>query len=302
MNARASNAPPCALVVGSTGNVGAHLVTALLAAGVHVRAATRDPSRARFPSGVEPTALDLDRPDGFASACSGVDRAFVMARTGDERADESCIPLIEALRRAGARHVVLLTGMGIERMPDAPLRKVELYVEASGLDWSFVRPNWFLQNFLAPGVRDELVARGVVTAPMGDARVAFVDARDVAAVAAEAIVGAGTGAHRNVAYALTGDDAQSHFEIAAAIAAATGRSIRYAPRTDEEERARLLAAGASEARVARRLAFLALARSGACATISGDVARVLGRPPRSLAQFTRDHADAWRVPSQEASS
>ena len=128
------------------------------------------------------------------------------------------------IENGAGQTVVLVAGVGIARMRDAPLRGVDLHIEASGLEWTFVRPNWFFQSFLASSTREEIVARGVITAPMGDARLALVDARDVAAVAAEALVHAGTGAHRNVAYAISGDDAPSHHEIVAA----TGRSIHHA--------------------------------------------------------------------------
>jgi uncharacterized protein YbjT (DUF2867 family) len=279
------------LVIGAAGTVGRHLTSILARRGAAVRAATRNPqSLADLGAVARVVEFDFDRSLTFAAALDGVDRAFLMARPGDPRPDVTAAPLVAAMRRAGVRHVVHMTGMGVDRREDLPLGRLERAIEGSGMAFTHLRPNYFLQNLAAAPLVDGIRERGEIALAAGDARIAFVDARDIAAVAAEALV---TEAPRDAAYTLTGGEAVSYDDVARAIAAAARRPVRYTARTDGAARAALAAAGLSPELIERRLGFLALARSGALATPSPDVARVLGRPPISLAEFARDHAAAW---------
>jgi uncharacterized protein YbjT (DUF2867 family) len=181
--------------------------------------------------------------------------------------------------------------MGVEARAEFPLRKLELHLERSGMAFTHVRPNYFLQNFCSGPLLDGIRARGEISVPMGDGAVSFVDVRDISAVVVEALV---DDAHRNAAYTVTGAEAVTHHDIAAAISDATGRRVRYRSGSEAEERAALAAAGASPERIERRLGFLALARGGALSTLSTDVAKVLGREPITLRAFARDHAATFR--------
>lgn len=279
------------LVIGAAGTVGRHLTSILARRGLAVRAATRNPrGLADLGAVARVVELDFDRPPTFAAALDGVERAFLMARPGDLRPDETAAPLLAAMRRAGVRHVVHMTGMGVDRREDLPLGRLERALEGSGMAFTHLRPNYFLQNFVTAPLVDGIRERGEIALAAGDARIAFVDVRDIAAVAAEAIV---TEAHRGVAYTLTGGEAVGYEDVARAIATATRRPVLYTALTEGYVRDALAAAGLSPELIERRLGFLALARTGAFATPSPDVARVLGRPPSSLAEFVRDHAAAW---------
>jgi uncharacterized protein YbjT (DUF2867 family) len=276
---------PTVLVLGATGTIGRTLVPLLRARGAAVRAATRHPAQA----GPE-VAFDFDDPRTWAPALEGATSLFLMARPGDEAPDVVGLPLLEAARRAGVAHVVSLTGLGTDTRGDSPLRRVELALEASGLAFTHLRPNYFFQNFTVGPLLAGLQARGCIELPAGEGRTSFIDARDIAAVAAEALLDA---SHRGQGYALTGGTAVTHAEVAQALSVASGRPLRYHPQTDEEARVSLLAAGVPPARVERRLGFYAAVRQGALAAVSPDVARVLGRPPIGLGAFARDFVETW---------
>ena len=261
--------------------------------GVPVRGATRDPARARrrrLPA-TEWIRLDLEDPESFPLALQGIRRAFLMARPGDPDPARVAGPLLEAMARAGVRRIVNLTAMGAESRGDVTLGAVERMVESGGFRWTHLRPNWFMQIFTSGPLRESIRRAGLLPVPAADARISFVDARDVAAVAARVLVEEG---HDGTGYTLTGGTAVTHAEVARELSRASGRSIAYVP--IEEERARRVIAdgGLGPERAERLIRFYRLVREGRAAPVTDDVALVLGRHPISLARFARDHAHRWR--------
>jgi uncharacterized protein YbjT (DUF2867 family) len=279
------------LVLGATGNVGSALVAALARRGEEVAAATRRPGDGGAESrAVIRVKFDYDDPSTFAAALSGVDRVFLAVRPGDDEADRTAIPFIDAAKRAGVRRVVALTAMGVENLDGAALRIIERHLEQSGLAWTYLRPNFFMQIFAREPLVTGIRAAGVLCVPAGDAGVSFIDVRDIADVAAAALTASG---HEGQAYMLTGPGALTHGEVAALLAGCTGRPIRYEPLDEDRARALLSGSGLPPARVERLLGFYRLVRSGWCSPVSPVVASVLGRPPRSMAAFVREHATVW---------
>lgn len=280
------------LVIGATGTVGGHLAEELARRGEWVRAATRDPARAARRSGgaVEPVAFDLERPETFAPALAGVGRVFLIARPGDEEADRVAAPLIDEMRRRGVRRVVNLTAIGVEQRDDMALRKVELLVEASGVPFTHLRPNFFMQVFSTGPLLAALRATGALHLPAEGARISYIDARDIAAAAAVALTEPG---HTGKAYTLTGPEPLDHHEVARALSEAAGRPIRYVPISEDAARGAIAASGLSAPRVERLIGFYRLVRKGLAAPVSPDVEAILGRPAGSFAQFARDHASCW---------
>ena len=280
------------LAMGATGEVGRRVLAGLRARQEPVRGASRDPGRASTRDHGEWVGLDLERPETFATALQGVDRLFLMARPGDDHPDRLAGPLIDAARSAGVRHVVNLTAMGVEREPEFGLRRVELLLESSGLDFTHLRPNFFMQIFAVPPLLPAILATRTIRLPTADARLSFVDTRDIADVAVAAIT---EGRHRNVAYTLTGPESLDHDDVARHLSAAAGVGIGYQPLSDDEARASLAAAGLGPERVERLIGFYRRVRAGTCAPVSGDVEAVLARRPRSFAAFAADYANCWRA-------
>ena len=280
------------LVIGATGTVGGHLVDELRSRGAAVRAATRDPARAvtRWTSGVEVVDFDFERPATYAPALAEVDRVFLIARPGDDEADRVAFPLIEHMRAAGVRVVVDLSAMGAEQRDDFALRRIERKLERDGFAFTHLRPNFFLQVFSTGSLLGQIRATGAFRLPTAQARLSYVDARDVAAVAAVALTSAG---HEGRAYTLTGGESLSHDEIARAISRAAGRPVRYVPIEEDAARRALAAAGLSPARIERLVGFYRLVRAGACAPVHPDVAQLLSRPPLGVERFALDHRADW---------
>ena len=280
------------LVIGATGSVGGEVVTLLSRMGEKVRAATREPATARSPhSAVEFVEFDLERPQTFAAALDGVDRVFLIARPGDNDADRVAFPLIDEMKRAGVRHVVNLSAMGVESRDDFALRKVERYLEDSGVGFTHLRPNFFMQVFSSGPLLADIRSTGAIHIPTAGAKLSYIDVRDIAAVAATTLTEQG---HTGKAYTLTGGQALDHQEIARAISGAAGKTIQYVAITEEAARSALETAGLSPERTERLLGFYRLVRRGFCAPVSCDVQTLLGRAPISFAEFASDNASCWR--------
>jgi uncharacterized protein YbjT (DUF2867 family) len=283
--------PDSVLVIGSTGTVGSELVRRLLQQGQPVRGATRKPAEAarRFPA-AEFVRFDLERPETHAVALTGVQRVFLMARPGDEHSDRLAIPLIDAMKRHGVRHVVDLSAFGAETRDDFSLRKVEKHLEASGMAFTHLRPNWFMQVFASGSLLAGIRSHAALAIPAAGARISYIDVRDIAAVAAVVLT---TDDHAGKAYTLTGPESLDHHEIASEISQAAGKSIRYMPLEEEDARRAILSAGLSPERAERLLGFYRLVRAGACAPVLPDVEHVLGRPPIAFRRFAVDYASCW---------
>jgi uncharacterized protein YbjT (DUF2867 family) len=192
---------PTILVTGASGTVGREVAKRLAERGAPTRLALRDPSRGvEGADALERARFDFHDPSGFEGALRGVDRVFLLRppQLADVRRDFD--PFLVAMLQAEVKRVVFLSVRGAERNPLLPHRRIEKALERSGLAWTHLRPNDWMQNF-ATVHRDDIRTRGEIWAPAGKGRASFVDARDVAEAAAAVLTEEG---HGGRAYPLTG--------------------------------------------------------------------------------------------------
>ncbi|WP_017596142.1 NAD(P)H-binding protein [Nocardiopsis potens] len=273
------------LVIGGGGKVGRRVVARLREQGVEARAASRS-GEVRF---------DWNDPGTWKPALEGVDRVFITPL--DVVPSPTPAFTAEAVA-AGVERLVLLSarGTGVPGyFGDGPSGEVHLAgeeaVRASGVQWTVLRPGWFMQNF-SEGEFLAGVRAGELALPAGeDGASAFVDAEDIAAVAAAALTGEG---HAGQEYELTGPRPLGIAEALEEIAAASGRAARYLPIGVEEFAGGLVAQGVSREEAELWAAALTPIRTRAEAPVADGVRRALGREPRDFAEFARDGAAAWR--------
>ena len=277
------------LVIGSTGTVGSALIAELSRRHIPTIAATRDPSRHTFPASVEKAAFDYSDDASVQRALVGVDGMFVLAPPGMENQVEHWRGLFAHAKAAGVGHVVLMTAKGAGE--DTPHGQGEAALKASGLGWTLLRPTFFAQNF-ATYSGDTIKRDGAFYYPAGDGRAAFVDARDIAVVAAQVL--AEPAAHAGKSYELTGPAALSMEDVARVLSGVLGRPIRYVDPGEEGYRQALEANGLPPA-LAGMFTYLyaVVVKNGWAAGTSDDVAKVLGRAPTSFEQFARENVAAW---------
>jgi uncharacterized protein YbjT (DUF2867 family) len=277
------------VVTGATGNVGRPLTRALAEAGQQVTAVSRH--AAVVPDGVRHVVADLAEPAGLEPALAGAKALFLLLSgdlhaTGADPAD-----IIGHAEAAGVRRVVLLSTLGVATRPfgttRVAMRALEDVLRESGLDWAILRPGGFASNALwwAESVR----ARHVVAAPFGDTGVPVVDPADIADVAAACLL---DDRHTGGVYELTGPEVITPRGQTAAIAAGLGSPVRFHELTRAEAKAGMTRSMPGE--LADDTLDILGAPSPAELRVSPDVERVLGRPPRSFADWVARNVAAFR--------
>lgn len=277
------------LVTTPTSKVGSALVSLLLERGVSVRvgAHTLEKARKLFPL-AEIVSLDLSNAASVETALSGVDGLY-LAPPREDFPVEPLLQTVELAQAAGVQRVILLSAMGIEDT-DTNICQIERGVEASGIDFTHLRINVLLQNY-STHCAEAIRQQGIFVEPVGGEPTSFVDARDVAAVAAAALT---EGGHAQQVYTLTGGQAYSRASVAAAISNATGRNVCYQPLSEEEFRALGKRLGWTDEFIEMMLGFYRThIYSGRSAVVTDTIERVLGRRPITLAQFVHDYRDVW---------
>jgi uncharacterized protein YbjT (DUF2867 family) len=272
------------LVIGASGTVGTELVRLLAHKDQQVVKAT-----SRAPKTQGEVQLNLLTGDGIEPAFDGVERAFFLSPPGYTNQDQLLAPLIDAARTRKLRKVVLMSAMGANADPNVPLRKAELQLERSGVPFNIIRPNWFMQNFNSYWIQG-ILAQGKIFLPVGKAKGSFIDARDIAAVAAELLTGS---RFDDRDFDLTGGEALDHDAVAAILSRETGRAIAFEDVTPEAMLHNLRSAGLPEDYARFLLVILGFFKAGYAERTTDAVVQITGRAPISFAQYAKDHRQAW---------
>ena len=277
-----ANTPSNTLVLAGTGKTGSRVAAKLAKLGLSVRTAARNGADVHF---------DWDDPTTHSPALEEVDRVYLVApvlRTDFADRVSSFLDLAEV---AGVRHVTYVSAFGIDQVPPQWVahRAVELDLIARGaVTHSILRPAWFMQDFSETFLKP---VDGVIAVPTGDGVEAFVDAEDIAAVAAATL--ASPGAHAGAQYAPTGPQALAVSDAADIIADVIGRPVKHNDLDRDAWIDGSVAAGvpAEYGEILRMLTETIASGDGS--RPNNDVQNVTGVPPISFADFARRTAQAW---------
>lgn len=278
------------LITGASGNVGREVVKQALAVGLKIRATFQSPAvAAQAPAGLEGVIMDYAKPETIRPALDGVEKIFLVGPpVRDLPAFEA--NFVKEARAAGRQHVVKVSALGgRESMFPSGHRDSEENIEASGLPYTFLRPNGFMQNLVnynAGTIRSQNAFYGC----QGNGAVSLVDIRDIAAAAV--IVLAATG-HEGKSYALTGSETLTNEHIAGKLSGIVGHKISYVDLPPTELKKVLLSAGMLEWSADALVDLQCLYREGKAGMVTDDVERLTGRKPITFDQFARDYAFAW---------
>ena len=278
------------LVTGATGNNGSEIVKMLAAQNIPVRAMVRDRSRAgaiALPS-VEVVEGDFDRPETLLNALSGVDRAFLLTNSS-EHAEAQQLAFVEAAKQSRVAHIVKLSQFAAAA--DSPVRflryhaAVEAAIQSSGMAYTFLRPNLFMQGLLS--FKSTISAQNAFYAAIGEAKVSMIDVRDIADAATAALTGTG---HEGKIYDLTGPQAVSHSEAAHYLSNALGRKITFVDIPPEKMLETLLSIHFPAWQAEGLLEDYAHYRRGEASVVASGVQDATGKAPRSFETFAHDYA------------
>jgi uncharacterized protein YbjT (DUF2867 family) len=278
------------LITGATGTIGRQVVSQLLPTNTRVRAMTRNPGAASLPPGVEVLRGDLTDPASLDGCLEGVDTVFLVWT-----APAGAFPAALDRIARSARRVVLLTSPHKTPHPlfqqtnpmAAMYAEIERRIEASDLQWTFLRPGMFAANALS-WWGPQLRAGDVVRWPYADAPTAPIHERDVAAVAVRALLEDG---YEGKEYVLTGPESLSQREQVATIGGVIGRPLRLEEITPEEARRELPFPAPALDMLLKAWA----ATIGYPALVTSTVEEVTGRPARTFRDWVSDHAVEFRA-------
>ena len=280
------------ILVTTAGKVGSETARLLRERDVPVRVLVRDPAkataRALAETGAEIAPGDLAVPASVDEAMSGVSGVVLVS---------SAVPaqelnVVASAARAGAGHVVKATSKAPADSPIARRRwqaEIEAGLAASGIPHTLLRSNAYMQNVLA--LAPAIATTSTFGSSAGQGRSGLVDARDVAAVAAEIITS--PAAHAGKTYWLTGPELLSNYDVAAVLSRLLGRTITYRELTFEQNKDAMIRAGIPEQIAEMNAQAFSLTADGDAEWITQDVPSLLGRPARSFEQFTADYAAAF---------
>ncbi|MFF2133992.1 NAD(P)H-binding protein [Streptomyces olivochromogenes] len=282
------------LVTGATGNIGRELTRELDAKGVKLRLLVRDPARAAgLPDRAERVVGDLGEPSTLTPAFAGVDKLFLLTQGIGTDYTASAIAAAEA---AGVSHIVHLSSLHVTLGPLPAMARWhherEEFIRASGIPATFLRPGGFMTNALdwLPTIREG----NHVLDPVGPGRYAPIDPADIAAVAALVLTEAG---HQDKEYVLTGDETFTVTEQVRVISETIGRDIEVREVTTPDEAVRFrFPNGAPQALADAVTEGFNLMRADTVGFRTDTVERLLGRKPRTFADWCARNADAFRRP------
>jgi uncharacterized protein YbjT (DUF2867 family) len=283
------------LVTGATGNIGSKVVETLLAKGAPVKAGVRSPDKARglAEKGAELVKFDFTDTGTYGPAFKGCNHVFLFTNMSPVCVEEGA-KLVDAAKAAGVEHVVKLSALGCDMEPGIALgrwhRGVEKLIEASGMGWTFLRPNNFMDNFIT-FYRQPIVHQSAIFMPLGDGAVSYVDARDIAAVAAVALTDPG---HMGKAYAITGPAALTVHQVAAILGKAIGKEVNYIDIPEEAARQATAGMGMPGWLVDAMAELNAIDKAGYASGVTTAVADVTGLAPITFEKWAADHAGAFK--------
>ena len=277
-------------VYGATGSIGSKVVEGLLERGHEVFAGTRHPEKGKKAANLHWVLADALQPSLGVEILEKVDAGCFISPPG--LTDQYAIlnPWLEKAKSVKLNKFVLNTAMGVDfAPPEVPFRKLELALEASGLSYNIIRPNWFMQNFQTYWIGGILKDKKIYF-PGGDAKVSFINVKDIAATAISLLL---TDEYKDQAFALTGKEAITHSDVAAKLSKATGLSISYEDITPEDFKKSLLGAGLPEDYADFMVYIAGSLKEGNSSPIIDSVKKVTGKDPVAFDEYAVENKKVW---------
>lgn len=289
---------PKIFVTGATGTVGSELVKQLSAGGVPVRVGVHSPGKAdRLKAlNVETAVIDLATGSGLEQALKGIEKIFLLIPPSPDM-EKMTQNVVDAALRTGVKQIVKLSSLGTGADSQYSLGKLhyraEQIIEKSGIAYTFLRPNFFMQNFInfhGSSIRE----RGQILFQGGDSGGSFIDVRDIASVALKTLTESG---HEGKRYELTGPESLSWERAARILTEATGRKIEYVSLTEDQARQQMKESGIPDWFIEGLLELGRAFRKGHLAMVTGTLQEITGNPPHTFQQFVKDNIESFtKVP------
>lgn len=271
------------LVCGATGNLGSAVAKALVEKGFNVVSGSTSLDNRELNNGTERARIVFEDLDSVVTALQGISGLFLMAPPMDLESDRKLLPVIDQAKAAGVNHIVLNTALGVDTTEESPLNRIEKHLKQSGIAYTILRPNFFMDNFSAGFIAPMIAAGGIFLAA-DNGKTSFISAENIAEVAALAF----EQQHFGMEYNLTGPEALDHAQTATIISEIYGQKVQYHPLSEEEMLQGARDNGMEENAVQFMAQLYSAVRNGRMATITDDIEKVTGKAPISFTQFMQN--------------
>jgi uncharacterized protein YbjT (DUF2867 family) len=288
------------LITGASGSAGGAVLCEVLKIGSGARAMYRSKEdSAKVPQGATAVIADFADQQSLSRALEGIDTVYLVCSPVRELVELES-NMIDASHKAGVKHIVLNSALGagdFAKSFPSWHRKVEDKLKGSGMDFTILRPNGFMQNlisYFAPSIR----AEGAFYQSTGSAKVSHIDVRDIAVAAAKILSSAAH--HSGKIYELNGPEALSYAEIAEEISKATGRKVQYVDIPANAQRKALLDMGMPDFLVTALLELQEYYASGKASKVDGTLESLIHRAPTTMDEFLKEFAEQFRQQAAKA--
>ena len=275
------------LVTGATGVLGRAIVKSAMDAGLAVRQGVRNPAKAS--PAADAVHLDYADPSTISPALKGASALVLMAPPLEEKAPALLGPVIKAAKATNFQQIVLISAFGVNHNERAPLRIVERLVIDSGVPYTILRPNFFMENFSEGFLASSIRQQKAIYIAAGDGKISFISVKDIAAVVIAVLQQSLAGTE----FDLTGPAALDHFEVAKIISKASGCTVVYHSLSEEQMLVGARSLGMPEPVVAYLGMLYAIVRAGYAAGIAPYPEFVGSRKPLTFEKFAELVAD-WK--------
>jgi len=296
------------LVTGATGTVGNEVVKQLVSSSDHnnivIRAAVHSQDKADkfkiYGKTVETVNMDYNKPETIADALNHVDKLFLLTLPAPDMAVYS--NLLKEIREynGNINHIVKLSSMaaaaeetGLGTIIGRIHREEEKIIEESKIPFTFLRPPAFMQNFITQ-FGYTIRTQDAFYVPAGDAKISFIDARDIAAVSVKALTSNDNQQYIGKAYMITAQEAISYRQAAEILSKQVGRRISYMDIPEEDARKAMKQNGMNDWLIDAIMEFYSIIKAGHASKTTNEVEQIIGRKPISFSQFAKDYAEFFR--------
>jgi len=287
------------LITGATGTVGGEVIRQLVGINSEVSIKTAGHSLQKLEKIIEDdriksTQIDFNKPETLREALKSTDKVFLLTPFQSDMVQHSSNMLAEIKNAGNIKHIVKLSVIGADFEPGGRLhRQVEKMIEDSGIAYTFLRPNAFMQNFVnfySHAIKEQ----GVLSLPAGDGKVSFVDARDIAAVAVQALTNNNDGKHNSKTYDITGPEALSYDDAVNILSEQVGKKITYVSVSNNNAFKSMKDIGLDDWLINMILEAYSNLRKGYFSPVTSVVEEITGKKPIFFKNFAKDHARVFR--------
>lgn len=279
------------LIIGATGSVGFEVAKGLNKLNKSVKIAVRNPERAKSIDleNVKYIHFEYMKPETFENAFKGIKNLLLISPPSYLKIQDSVISAIDSAITSGVELIVNVSAISVESDLDKPMKMIEDHIKKCNVNSIFLRPNCYMQNF-KDLFRNLIIEENEISVPANNAKICFVDIRDVADVAVKALT---DDKLINHTYKLTGKQSLNLHVVAHLFSEGLQREIEYNSISEDLFQKRLMAAGWPASTIEGTMQLCSHVKSGETAESTDDIQNILGREPIRFEQFIKDYADNW---------